>query len=126
MSRPRTSATTPLGGLLLPAPSQDASAVRFVECENACLMRVAWRIKEMDERTLHATFATASPWAGAALAKVRAHCTAPNHRATPTAAMSQRFWIASRNPHLLVPPQAVAPGARGEPFSAFVQQPVPE
>lgn len=52
---------------------QDAAAVRFRECENACLMRVAWRIKEMDEDTAMNTFALDCQWSGEALSEVSTH-----------------------------------------------------
>ncbi len=50
--------------------SQDAAAVRFRECENVCLMHVAWRIKEMDEETAMNTFALDSQWSAQALSDV--------------------------------------------------------
>ncbi|KAA0150712.1 hypothetical protein FNF29_05049 [Cafeteria roenbergensis] len=46
---------------------EDAAAVRFRECENVCLMHVAWRIKEMDEETAMNTFALDSQWSAQAL-----------------------------------------------------------
>lgn len=41
---------------------EDAAAVGFTAGENAGLMRVAWRIKEMDEATAMQTFALSRQW----------------------------------------------------------------
>jgi hypothetical protein len=46
---------------------EDASAVGFEAAENAGLMRVAWRIKEMDSSTAMQTFALSKPWEPAEL-----------------------------------------------------------
>lgn len=46
---------------------EDASAVGFSELEDACLMRVAWIIKGMDEETVASTFALDRPWDAEAL-----------------------------------------------------------